>query len=179
MSRVYALLLCFLLAGCSGFGASAPRPGDGVLTLQNQRTGERSTVQYRLPGSGPDPAGLWQLSYLMRDSNQGEGVPIDVRLFDFIDDICGALGLSPHAVVIITSGFRSPQTNAALRRKSGQVAENSYHLRGMAADIKIPGVPSSRVAQVAKQLRRGGVAYYASSDHVHVDIGPVRSWAAH
>lgn len=178
MRNFLAIFLCLLLSGCFGFGGGAPRPGDGLLTLQNQRTGERSTVQYRMQ-SGYDPAGLWQLSYLMRDTNIAAAAPMDPRLFDFIDDICGALGLPPQAVVVITSGYRSPQTNAQLRRKSGQVAENSYHLRGQAADIKIPGVPGSRVAQVAKQLRRGGVAYYASSDHVHVDVGPVRSWAAH
>jgi uncharacterized protein YcbK (DUF882 family) len=29
---------------------------------------------------------------------------------------------------------------------------------------------------IACQLRRGGVGYYAKSDFVHVDIGPVRTW---
>jgi len=77
-----------------------------------------------------------------------------------------------------TSGYRSRATNNSLRRNGGQAAENSYHIRAQAADIKIPGVPGSKVAAMAKQLRRGGVAYYASSDHVHVDVGPVRSWKA-
>src|SRR5690606_41631626 len=41
----------------------------------------------------------------------------------------------------IISGFRSPATNAMLRKRSGGVARRSKHMDGMAVDIRIPGVP--------------------------------------
>jgi uncharacterized protein YcbK (DUF882 family) len=173
---LWLLPLMLLLVGCSSFGT--PPHGHGVVTLQNQRSGERMTVQYRFPNGQLDPAGMWQASILMRDVRTGEAVSMDPRLLDFIVDVRTALRLPPQAVIVITSAYRSPQTNAELRRQSRQVAENSYHLKGQAADIKIPGVPGSRVAQAAKSLRRGGVAYYQSSEHVHLDTGPPRSWSA-
>jgi len=175
MKRLASFVLVLLLSGCAGY---APRTS-GVLTISNQRTGETSTVQYRLPNGAIDPAGAWQLSYLMRDVRAAEGMAMDPRLFDFLDAICGELGLPAGAPVVITSGYRSRMTNDSLRQASRQVADNSYHMRGQAIDIKIPGVPGDRVAAVAKRLRRGGVAYYPSSGHVHIDVGPVRSWSAY
>lgn len=175
--RLFVLFsLLLMISGCAGFGT--PPHGHGVLTLQNQRSGERMTVQYRFPNGQLDPAGMWQASILLRDVRTNEAVSMDPRLLDFMVDIRTALRLPPQAVIVITSGYRSPQTNSELRRQSRQVAENSYHLKGQAVDIKIPGVPGSRLAQAAKSLRRGGVAYYPSSDHVHIDTGPPRSWAA-
>jgi uncharacterized protein YcbK (DUF882 family) len=33
------------------------------------------------------------------------------------------------------------------------------------------------MAEVAKTMQRGGVAYYPKSGHIHVDTGAVRTWA--
>lgn len=43
--------------------------------------------------------------------------------------------------VKVNSGYRSPAVNEAIGG-----AENSDHMRGMAADIEIPGIPNAEVA---------------------------------
>jgi len=48
--------------------------------------------------------------------------------------------------VTITSGYRSPEYNAALRKKSSGVAKNSDHIQGQAADIKVAGKSPREVA---------------------------------
>lgn len=175
LTRLAALACLILLAGCTSY---SPRRGDGLITLQNQRTGEQATLRYRYPNGELDLNAWQQASYLMRDVRTVEGMMIDPLLLDFMSELRASLRLPPQAVVVVTSGFRAPQTNAALRRQSGQVAENSYHMRGQAADIKIPGIDGRDVAAMAMKLHRGGVAYYPRSGHVHIDTGPVRTWRA-
>jgi uncharacterized protein YcbK (DUF882 family) len=76
----------------------------------------------------------------------------------------------------VISGYRSPQTNATLRRHSSGVAEHSLHLQGRAIDVRLPGVPTERLRGLALAMGRGGVGYYAQSDFVHLDNGRVRYW---
>lgn len=176
MLRVAGLTFLLLLSACSSF---TPHRGTGYLVLENQRTHEQAGAQYRLPDGQIDLTGWQQLSYIMRDPSTPDGLMIDVDLLDFMADIRASLGLPAQAVIVVTSGYRSPQTNASLRRQSGQVADNSYHVKGMAADIKIPGVDGAKVADVALRLHRGGVAFYPNNGHIHIDTGPPRTWSAY
>jgi hypothetical protein len=74
--------------------------------------------------------------------------------------------------VIVTSGCRSANSN---RRAGG--ARRSYHLRCMAADIRIAGVSEARVLAAAKALQhRGGIGTYCRNSVVHLDVGPRREW---
>lgn len=77
-------------------------------------------------------------------------------------------------VIHLISGYRSPQSNALLSKKSCGVAKNSQHLCGKAADIMIPGRTMKQIQQIAKSLKVGGVGRY--KDFVHVDTGRVRYW---
>jgi len=63
-----------------------------------------------------------------------------------------------------------------LSAKSKGVAKKSYHMRGMAMDIAIPGVDLLDLRNAAKSLKLGGVGYYPKSGFIHVDTGRVRSW---
>ncbi len=175
MAKRPLLLACLWLIVLTGCAATPPR-ARGVLTVTNQTSRETDTVAYLRPDGSLDEGGAWRLSYLMRDVRAGQGTAMDPRLFTFLDLICVKLGVPTGRPVVITSGYRTQATNAALRQVSAQVAENSYHTRGQALDIKIPGISGARVARAAKSLARGGVAHYASSDHVHIDVGPVRTW---
>jgi uncharacterized protein YcbK (DUF882 family) len=76
----------------------------------------------------------------------------------------------------VISGYRSAKTNAMLAAKSGGVAKNSYHVHGMAIDLRMPGRSLREVQRAALDLAGGGVGYYPKSDFVHVDTGPVRRW---
>jgi uncharacterized protein YcbK (DUF882 family) len=76
----------------------------------------------------------------------------------------------------VFSGYRSPQTNAYLRRHTRGVARHSLHMQGQAVDLCLPGTRLSSLRQEAMRLRAGGVGYYPSSDFVHIDTGRVRTW---
>lgn len=167
------LLVLLLLTACAG------AHGPGYLHVQNQRSGESGGYSYRDDGGRILPDGVQSISYLMRDTRTNEGMLMDVKMLDFLVEVRNELGLSPNALIVITSGYRSPNTNADLRSRSPQVAENSYHMRGMAIDFKIPGVPGEEIARTARNLRLGGVAFYPSSQHVHIDSGPVRGWSTY
>lgn len=67
--------------------------------------------------------------------------------------------------VIINSGYRTPWWNV---RVGG--AENSYHCKGMAADIRIKGVSTDKIAKYASEIMKshGGVIRY--KNFVHVDV---------
>ena len=74
------------------------------------------------------------------------------------------------------SGYRSPKTNAMLREETKGVATHSYHMKGMAIDVRIPGVRLAALRDTARAAAHGGVGYYPKSDFVHIDVGPVRHW---
>jgi hypothetical protein len=93
---------------------------------------------------------------------------LDRRLVRLLAQIEGHFGRP----VIISSGCRSHKYN---RRIGG--ARHSFHLRCMAADIKVSGVSESRLLRfVARMPGRGGVGTYCRNSIVHVDVGPRRNW---
>ena len=71
----------------------------------------------------------------------------------------------------VISGYRNPTQN----KKVGGTP-NSYHLFGMAADIKVAGYSVDQMAALAKKLGFGGVGKYRGQGFLHVDIGPRREW---
>lgn len=174
-SSVVALVILGLsLVGCAGApppSATAPRH----IVLVSQPAGERLATTYWRNGDYDDNA-LHSIALLFRDRRSEEVSPIDPGLIDLLHDLRAQLGLPSEAPIHVLSGFRSRESNAALRKSSRNVAENSYHIRAKAVDIRIPGVPPPSVAEAARILHRGGYAYYPSTGHTHVDTGPVRTW---
>ena len=61
-------------------------------------------------------------------------------------------------------------------QSNGGVAKKSYHMRGMAIDVRLPERDLARLRRTAMAMKRGGVGYYPSSGFIHVDVGPVRYW---
>jgi uncharacterized protein YcbK (DUF882 family) len=76
----------------------------------------------------------------------------------------------------VISGYRSPVTNEKLRQKSGGGAKKSLHTLGRAIDVRLTGLKTSTLKEIAWSLQQGGVGYYPKSDFVHLDTGAVRSW---
>ena len=88
--------------------------------------------------------------------------------------VCDRIG-APKSVEIL-SGYRSPQTNAMLRKRSSGVAKKSYHLKGKALDFRLPNQDLRKTHRAALSLKAGGVGLYSRSQFIHVDSGPVRNW---
>ncbi|MFZ7126265.1 MAG: DUF882 domain-containing protein [Desulfobacterales bacterium] len=152
---------------------AAHLPDKRRLQLYNTHTNEKLNICYYENGRYI-PDALSGISELLRDHRTGDVKPIAPDLLDLLSAIGKRVGDSPPFHII--SGYRSPVTNAMLRRKSNGVAKKSFHMMGRAVDIRIPSMRTARLREVAKKLRAGGVGYYAKSDFVHVDLGPVRHW---
>ena len=105
-----------------------------------------------------------------------ELVKMDPKLFDILWEVYRESGSTQPIDVL--SGYRSPQTNAMLRRRSRQVAEHSQHMEGKAIDAHFIDVGTSTIRDIAMRMQSGGVGFYptASTPWVHVDSGTVRYW---
>jgi uncharacterized protein YcbK (DUF882 family) len=147
------------------------------LRLKNLHTGESLNVVYRV-GDTYLPEALDKLNYFLRDHNTQDVADYDPREFDVLHGVLARLR-RPNGVIDIVCGYRTPETNAALRQNSPRsgVAEHSQHMEGRAIDIRVPGVSTVQLRNAALSLREGGVGYYPVSKFVHVDVGPVRQWS--
>jgi uncharacterized protein YcbK (DUF882 family) len=154
--------------------AAMPRiKGVRAMALHNMHTDEKLHVTYWKDGAY-DRAAWSKINHILRDHYSGDEHPMDIRLMDLLYDL-------QHRVhndrpVEIISGYRSPKTNMMLASYSDGVAKNSYHTKGMAIDIRMPGTSLRQVENAALTMRRGGVGYYPDSEFVHVDVGPIRRW---
>ena len=99
-------------------------------------------------------------------------VKIDMRLVEALQKLRDLAGVP----IKVVSGYRCPKHNAEVGG-----AKNSYHLRGMAADIIIQGLDVFKMALLAEQIdefRFGGLGIYPEQGFIHVDVRPHRArWA--
>lgn len=153
---------------------AAPRQFARCLSLEHTHTGERLEIAYRA-GSRYRDSALTRINHFLRDWRTGQVAQIDPELLDIAWDLTAQLGEVDTTIQII-SGYRSPKTNAMLRRTSSGVAKRSLHLEGRAIDLRIAGQSVDRVHRAAVRLGRGGVGSYSGSRFTHIDTGPVREW---
>ncbi len=143
------------------------------LALYNTHTGETTDVCFYDNGDYCSKA-LNQIYHVLRDHRTNEVKPIDLTLLDRLFALKVRVGAKAPFHVI--SGYRSPATNAMLRKRSNGVARTSFHTRGKAIDIRLPGYDTRKLRNACISLRSGGVGYYKDSNFIHLDTGPVRSW---
>lgn len=148
---------------------------DRVLQLSRPQAGEAATFCYYRKASGWDRRGYSMACTLLRDVASKRTVAMSPKLIDLLYLIQAWLRLNklPSAITI-NSGYRTPEYNSKLEG----AAKNSMHVRAMAADIRIPGVSTEKIAQLAKAIGVGGVGIYPSKNFIHVDIGRIRTWRA-
>jgi uncharacterized protein YcbK (DUF882 family) len=172
-----------LVAGAAAVTTVGVRPtqdvvaqgGTRTLTIYHAHTKEQETVTYKRSGSF-DSAGLQKLNWLLRDWRVDEPTRMDPVLFDILWEAHRAAGSS--APIHVVSAYRSPGTNAMLRRRSRGVAKNSQHTNGKAIDFNLSDVSMATVRDIGLRLQNGGVGYYprANNPWVHLDTGGVRHW---
>jgi len=158
---------------CPFRGASASVGDLRRVNLYNPRTDERLDAIYYTHGEYI-PGAMVAINRILRDFRTDEATRMDNRLVDIVSATQYMIGHDrPFSVI---SGYRSQRTNDALRRRSSGVAKNSYHVRGMAMDLRMKGVNVETIANIGKALGSGGVGRYTSSNFVHLDSGPMREW---
>ncbi|MEI7796743.1 MAG: DUF882 domain-containing protein [Methylococcaceae bacterium] len=146
-----------------------------MISLKNSHTGDRLRLTYFERGLYIEDA-LQEIDYILRDYHTGDIHPIDPALLDQLYDLKLSLGVSRPFNII--SGYRSPETNANLRRHSDGVAKHSLHMQGRAVDIRLEGYDVRTIRDAALSMQRGGVGYYSESNFVHLDTGDFRTWGA-
>ena len=154
--------------------SSVPSAHEYRLQLYHTHTNQRIDVVYRV-GDRYVPEALGQLNVFLADHRTSDVTKYDPRVFDLLYALTVAAG-RPSAEIDVVCGYRTAQSNEFLRRTTVGVAEHSRHILGQAIDIRVPGVSTLALRNLALGLHVGGVGYYPKSQFVHVDVGPVRRW---
>jgi uncharacterized protein YcbK (DUF882 family) len=168
-----------LVGAAAATGAAFVTPTPAVsfaprsVSLYNTHTGEWVRTVYWADGHYIREA-VRDINWVLRDHHSGEVRPMNAGVLDLLGMLRDRLDTRYPFLVI--SGYRSPATNHAMHMRSGGVASHSYHIKGMAIDLRCEGRDLPYVQRAAASLRGGGVGYYPRSDFVHVDCGPVRYW---
>lgn len=157
---------------CSPLTCWARAPKRFPLSFYHTHTEETLKI-YHAPGRYPR-SDQKKLKRFLRDFRTGDLHPIDPALLDILCDIQRATG--SRGTIQIVSGYRSPKTNAMLRKASHAVAKKSLHTQGRAVDIRITDLSTRKIRNAALALQTGGVGYYGASNFVHLDTGNFRTW---
>lgn len=128
----------------------------GRFTIEAANFGEQIEVAVDLASGEVDEASYRAFRHLMRCRRTGGEVPIDPRLIELLWSLSQRTGQP----IVLISGYRAP----------GYAAPASYHTRGMAADIRIPGLTPLMVRDLARAMGVRGIGYYPRSQFVHVDL---------
>ena len=129
----------------------------GKFMLQSVNTGEEVEVTLNLDTGEVDAAGYARLRHMMRCQRTTAETPIDPRLIDLLYRIAQRT----HQKIMLVSGFRAPMFS---------LATLSFHTRGMAADIRIPGMTPLMARDLAESMGVHGLGYYPVSGFIHVDV---------
>src|SRR6202041_1526097 len=97
-------------------------------------------------------------------------VHYEPKEFDVLHALMSRLGRA-SGVIQVVCGYRTPETNEALRHASVKtgVAEHSQHMEGHAIDLRVPGVSTVRLRNAALSWHGGGGGHYQGSQFVHVE----------
>jgi uncharacterized protein YcbK (DUF882 family) len=146
-----------------------------TLSFHHTHSDEDLTVTFKRDGRYDEEA-LKQLNHYLRDWRSQDQTVMDRHLFDILWEVYRDVdGKKPIQII---SAYRSPATNAMLRRRSAGVARFSQHMLGHAMDFFIPDVPLEQIRFAGLRLQRGGVGFYptSGSPFVHLDTGSIRHW---
>jgi uncharacterized protein YcbK (DUF882 family) len=173
----YSCGLAALVVLCGGRSLqNAIAEGDTrTITMHHMHTSEDITITFKRDGRYDETA-LEKINWFLRDWRKQQETKMDPHLIDLVWEVQREAGSKEPIWVVC--GYRSPETNAMLRRRSNGVAKFSQHMLGHAMDFYIPGVQLDHLRAIGLRLQRGGVGFYPSSGSpfVHMDTGRIRMW---
>ena len=167
------LVICTFVLALSTLSSSGMIGEEKKLSFYNTHTNEHIEVVYKKGGDYNHQA-LQEINHIFRDHRADKIHPIDPVLLDYLYDLL--IKIDFHGEVHIISGYRSPETNKKLRKKSSGVAAKSLHMQGTALDFRLPEVDTKLLRDTALAMKRGGVGYYKKLDFIHIDTGRARFW---
>ena len=171
----FGLTALLLLMGAGSVHDATALNETRTLSFHHTHSEEDLTVTFKRDGRYDEEA-LRQLNHYLRDWRSQGQTTMDRHLFDILWEVYrDADGKKPIQII---SAYRSPATNAMLRRRSSGVARFSQHMLGHAMDFYIPDVPLEQIRFAGLRLQRGGVGFYptSGSPFVHLDTGSIRHW---
>ena len=83
---------------------------------------------------------------------------MDPQLFVLLVDLAASADVEPRYEII--SGYRAPKPTRSCASNGGGQAKNSQHIQGKAIDVRLKGVDTATLRDLARDLKRGGVGYY-------------------
>ena len=171
----FGLSSLLLLAGAGSVHDAAALNETRTLSFHHTHSNEDLTVTFKRDGRYDEDA-LKEINHYLRDWRSQDQTTMDRHLFDILWEVYRDVdGKKPIQII---SAYRSPATNAMLRRRSSGVARFSQHMLGHAMDFYIPDVPLEQIRYAGLRLQRGGVGFYptSGSPFVHLDTGSIRHW---
>jgi uncharacterized protein YcbK (DUF882 family) len=133
-----------------------PSGGQFRFTLEAVNANETIEVVGDRGSGDLEEASYRAVRRLFRCRRSNAEYPIDPRLIEILSNLAQRTGQK----IVLVSGYRSP----------GFATPTSYHIRGMAADIRIPGMTALMVRDMARAMGVHGIGYYPRSQFVHVDV---------
>jgi len=143
-----------LVAGAGAVQDATALNETRTLSFHHTHSDENLTVTFKRDGRYDEEA-LKQLNHFLRDWRSQEHI-----LWEVYRDVDG------RKPIQIISSYRSPATNAMLRRRSTGVARFSQHMLGHAMDFYIPDVPLEQI-RYAGLLSDFGIAVRSSRHRQH------------
>lgn len=160
------------------FAATEPNPTEEDLWSRPRElwitcpaSGESGRFTYWADGAVVDSE-YYALSKIMRDLKANKSVAMHIGLLNFQYAIQQGVnfyfGAAPF---VLTDGFRSEQTNAAIEN----AARNSRHMKACANDGRYDKPTVEQLFKLACWFDAGGVGIYPR--HIHIDADEKRRWA--
>lgn len=137
--------------------ATTPAPSpEYTFTIEAINISETVTVHCPAPSFEPDEASFAAAQHVMRAIFPDKEGKVDRRLVILLRDIAQVTG----GRIQLISAFRRPSWRG----------DRNYHVRGQAADIRVPNMSTRKLRDVAKSLGIKGVGTYPTTKMIHVDV---------
>lgn len=149
--------------------------GDGKIHIINDRTGKEAKVILLTPEGYLNKTAFEKIDEVFNFPTKSLSENISPRLIfmlDYFSDL-----VAPGKVIILESGYRSPEYNTNIRKKGANAAKTSTHIDGLAIDFRIEGIEGRKLWEVIKSHNCCGVGHYGGQT-VHLDAARPRFWEA-
>ncbi len=149
--------------------------GDGKIHIRNAKTGKEANVILFNNQGQLNSSAFERIDEVFNFPTKDKSEHISPRLIfmlDYFSDL-----VAPGRLIILESGYRSPDYNIKIRNRGANAAKTSTHIDGLALDFHIEGVNGKKLWEIIKEHECCGVGHYGG-DTIHLDAARPRFWEA-